>query len=163
MKVINLVYNKDIPKDPNTAAELILSKFHNALETKIQQHCHKEFNALASEVQYKYGKKLMEFVQVDNGGKMGIGQRMKKKAEGTKASWPDVQLVLGSTCGKYSQVIFVEFKRIDKSYSKLKIEKEQIAYHDWLNEIGFKAYITNNPIFFRDVILGEVREFYKII
>jgi len=28
-----------------------------------------------------------------------------------------------------------------------------------LNDMGFKSYITNNPIFFRDVILGEVKKF----
>jgi len=159
--MINLIYNKDIPKDPNTAAELILSRFHNALETKIQQHCHKEFNALASEVQFKYGKKLMEFVQVDNGGKMGIRQKSKKKAEGTKAGWPDCELILGSPCGQCPISIFVEFKRIGTP-SQIHITDDQKHYHDWLNKIGFKAYITNNPIFFRDVILGEVRKFYKI-
>lgn len=162
--MINLICNKDIPKNPNTAAELILAIFRNALETKIQQYCHKEFNALASEVRYKYGEKLMEFVQVDNGGKMGVRQKMKKKAEGTKDGFPDVQLLLGPPKGSdlEPQVIYIEFKRIGVP-SQVIVKDNQLMYHSWLNSIGFKAYITNNPIFFRDVILGEVRKFYNLI
>ena len=30
-----------------------------------------------------------------------------------------------------------------------------------LNSMGFKSYITNNPIFFKKVILEEIKKYFK--
>lgn len=164
--MINLLYKNDIVKlcfkNVQTPDDYFLSQFYQALETKVQQACHAMFNQLSLEYEHKFGKKVMEFTQFDNGGKMGFAQRSKKKAEGTKKGVPDVILFYGSPCGQYSKVILVEFKRIDVP-SKIHISPEQQYYHDWFNSIGFKSYITNNPLFFRDVILQDVRDFYKNI
>ena len=37
------------------------------------------------------------------------------------------------------------------------LTKEQLNWFIELNSMGFNAYITNNPIFFRDVVLGEIK------
>lgn len=162
--MISLLYKDDILKLCNKNVQIkddyFLSLFYQALETKVQQACHTMFNQLAFEYERKFGKKVMEFVQIDNGGKMGFRQKAKKKAEGTKSGMPDTILFCGSPCGLYSQVILVEFKRIDVP-SKIKISPEQQYYHNWFNSIGIKSHITNNPIFFRDVILKDVREFFE--
>jgi len=164
--MINLIYNKDIKeienKDSITPNEMTLLPLKNALETKIQQYCHNIFKQLSFDLERKYGKKVVEFVQMDNGGKMGFAQKAKKKAEGTKAGMPDVSLFCGSPYGQYSKVILVEFKRMGITNEKC-ISEEQRYYHDWFNSIGFKAYITNNPIFFRDVICKEVTDFFDSI
>ena len=162
--MINLLFKDDIVKllnkNTQTPDEYFLSRFHQALETKVQQECHTMFNQLAFKYEQKFGGKVMEFVQLDNGGKMGFKQKAKKKAEGTKKGIPDTVLFCGSPCGQYSQVILVEFKRIGVK-SEIKISNEQLHYHNWFNSIGFKSYITNNPLFFRDVILQDVKDFYK--
>lgn len=162
--MINLIYNKDIAalekKDSLKPDELLLVRMKNATETIVQQYCHRLFNEMAEEYRRKFGKEVMVFVQIDNGGKMGFAQKKKKKAEGTKKGFPDASLFLGSPCGQFSKVIFVEFKRMGTP-SQIQLGDEQVFYHAWLNEIGFSAYITNNPIYFRDVILKEVREFYE--
>tara|TARA_R110000868_G_scaffold17344_1_gene76361 strand:- start:33390 stop:33893 length:504 start_codon:yes stop_codon:yes gene_type:complete len=159
--MIHLIYNKDIPKNPNTADELILANLENALETRVQQLCHKFTNELNCELEYQTGKKLLDFVQIDNGGKMGFAQKAKKKSEGTKKGFPDIILAFGTPCGQHSQIICVEFKRIAASKSGIGIDESQLYYHDWLNSIGFKSYITNDPTFFRNVILQDVKDFFK--
>lgn len=162
--MINLITDKEVGKlwDKNIQSkdDYFLAQFYKALETKVQQACHQLFNDLGFEYEQKFGKKVTEFVQFDNGGRMGFAQHKKKKAEGTKAGIPDCGLFLGSPCGQYSKLILVEFKRIG-SPSQIKISPEQKHYHDWFNSIGFKSYITNNPLFFRDVILGEVKAFFN--
>lgn len=164
--MINLIYNKDIKELESKASltpnELTLLPLKNALETKIQELCHNTFKQLSFDLERKYGKKVVEFIHVDNGGKMGIRQKMKKKAEGVKAGIPDVSLFCGSPCGQYSKVILVEFKRIGTP-SQIDISEEQQYYYDWFNSIGFKAYITNNPVFFKDVICKEVTDFFDSI
>lgn len=165
MKNKPLIYNSDIKalskKDSITPDEMLLVPLYNALETKIQTYCHNLFNNLSFDLERKFGKKVIEFIQIDNGGKMGIRQKSKKKAEGTKSGFFDTQIFIGSSCGQYSKVILVEFKRIDVP-SKVIIKPNQQYYHDWFNSIGFEAHITNNPLYFREVILKSVRDFYEI-
>lgn len=173
MKNKPLIYNSDIKflskKDSITADEMLLIPFHNALETKIQTYCHNLLKTLAFDLERKYNKKVVEFVQFDNGdtsaGKLKPNQAKalfsRKKREGSKRGFFDSGIFMGTPCGKHSKVILVEFKRIG-SPSQIHITPEQQNYHDWFNSIGFEAHITNNPLYFREVILKSVRDFYKI-
>lgn len=157
-----LIYNKDIKKlekiDGLTPDEWQLVTLHNALETKIQQICHNIFNnTILSNIN---NNKIAEFVQVDNGGKLKPCGKIRKYKEGTKKGWPDVFLIFGKK--GYNKIIFIEFKRIG-CLSSVQITPEQQYYHDWLNGIGFTTYITNNPIFFKNVICKEVTDFLNSI
>ena len=164
MKNKPLIYNSDIKalskKSSITPDEMLLIPLHNALESKIQTYCHNLLNVLAFELEYKYKKKVAEFVQFDNGGKMGKKERIKKAKEGTKKGFLDSGIFMGTSCGQYNKVIFIEFKRISMP-SKVIVEEKQQYYHDWLNSIGFEAHITNNPLYFREVILRSVKDFYS--
>lgn len=159
-----IIYNNDIRKlesKPDiTPFEWELITFKNALETKIQQYCHNIFNTLAQSLEIDNKSKFAEFVQVDNGGRLKVSGKMRKRAEGTKKGWPDSFLIFGKK--DYNKTIFIEFKRIGCS-SSVKITPEQQYYHDWLNSIGFDAYITNNPVFFKNVICKSVVDFFESI
>lgn len=154
---INLIYNKDLEsllaKGSLSEREwkLVQSVSSNTLETKIQQRCHQLCLNLAFEYEKKLGRKVLEFVQIDNGGRMGFAQHKKKKAEGTKVGMPDSMIFIEG-----GKTILVEFKRVGTP-SSIKITPEQLNYHHWLNAAGFDAYITNNPLFFEEVILGKVK------
>jgi len=152
-----IIHNKDIKaiaKKAETQSisqdELLLLKLENAVETKIQQTCRQMF------LQQFRDKGL--FVQIDNGNTFAKGvsqaQRMalfrRKEAEGSLAGFSDSMMLLNG------KVVFVEFKRIGTP-SQINIRPEQQKYCDWLNANGFKAYITNNPIYFRDIILKEFK------
>jgi hypothetical protein len=157
---INLLLNKDVPKNPNTADELIIYNFSKKLESKVQQHFCKDFNTLACEIKFYNKKAELEFVQNDNGGNMGIGQKIKKKAEGSKSGFPDASLYISSPSNQSNITLFCEVKKIG-SPSSIHLTKEQFDWFLKLNRMGFKSYITNNPVFFKDVILEEIRRFYK--
>ena len=161
-----LVYNSDIKtiegKSDITPDEFLLIHYKDALETKIQQACNTIFQSRVVELEIEYGCKVAEFVQIDNGADLTKYGKIRKAKEGTKRGIPDVCLFLGTPCGQYSKVILVEFKRIGTP-SKVIIGKEQQYYHDWFNAIGFKSYITNNPLYFKNVIMGEVDNFFKEI
>lgn len=164
--------------------EAFLLRLGNALETNIQQICLEIFNDKMGNsgkafetrrISSKDGKYKIEkirnikaivkalFVQIDNGNSdagittqdEGLRKLMfrrkavtkrRKAAEGTVSGFPDCLLL------RNGRILFVEFKRI----GTFKISEEQQYWHDWLNANGFKAYITNNPIYFRDVILKEL-------
>ena len=112
------------------------------LEWKIQSTCKTIFEKWLME------KKLEGlFVQIDNGGRMGIGQRNKKKLEGTVSGFPDVMLLVEG--GKQ---IFVEFKKIDG-----KIDAKQLIMEQKLYALGFKSYMINNTLYFRR-ILEEIND-----
>lgn len=169
--MINLIYNKDIAalekRGSLTPDELKLVRLKGAKESIIQQHCHTLFNELAMQLEKRFGKKVAVFVQMDNGdtsaGSLKPHQRMalfkRKKAEGSKKGFPDVSLFLGSPCGQRNKSIFIEFKRMGTP-SQIDLTDEQIFYNNWLNEVGFDAYITNNVVFFETEILKKVKQFY---
>lgn len=165
---INLLFNKDIPKNPNTANELIISRLSSLKETDIQQHFHKEANLLACELKAKNKFNDLTFVQVDNGDTAGGGlsqiQRMvlykRKKAEGSKKGFPDVMMPFYCSNLNYRDVVFCEVKKI-AAPSGIHLREEQLEWFLRLNSMGFKAYITNNPIFFKNVVLKEIKDFYK--
>jgi hypothetical protein len=155
-------------KSSLTPDELILIRLKGVVETKIQQYCNNLTNQLSLVLERKYGKKLIEFVQFDNGD-TSVDKLKKqqvralfgrKKREGSKKGFPDGGIFIGSPCSQYSKIILVEFKRMG-SPSQMQISPEQKYYHDWLNSIGFEAHITNNPIYFRDTILKSVKDFFS--
>lgn len=146
-----IIYNKDIEANSQYAF------LENMLETKVQQYCKKLFEWSLAEHQMSYAG---FFQQNDNGtdsskAKNAIMNKMRKKAEGTISGWPDVSLVLQGGI-----VIYVEFKRIGTP-SQIDIKDKQITIHHQLKQLGFKTYITNNPIFFEQVIMKEVVEVIK--
>jgi len=89
---INLLFNKDIPKTPNTADELIIHRMAQGNESEMQQYFNKQATALACEIRAKQQFNELEFVQIDNGdsagGKLTEIQRMvlykRKRAEGSR-------------------------------------------------------------------------------
>jgi len=147
-----ILYNKDLrvleKKDTLTTDEMILLRLgRGCLEKEIQKTCNTIFCA-------KFDPK--GFVAIDNGdtagGKLLPYQRIllyaNKKKLGTKTGFSDVMLI------RENKICFVEFKRIG-SESQIDIKEEQVDYRNWLESMGFKSYITNNPIFFNKVILSE--------
>jgi len=145
----------------------LFPQFATLKESDIQQYFHKSFNATASEL--KFGNKglELEFVQNDNGDTAGGSltqiQRMvlykRKKAEGSRKGYPDCSLHF-SKLNHYPQTIFCEVKKI-AAPSAINLREEQLEWFLKLNRMGFKSYITNNPIFFREVILKEIKDFFK--
>lgn len=112
------------------------------LEWKIQAACKLIFN------QWLMDNKLEGFfVQIDNGGKMGVQQRMKKKLEGTLSGFPDVMLLVEG--GKQ---VFIEFKKVGG-----KIDAKQLEFEQKLYALGFKSYLINNTLYFRR-ILEEIND-----
>lgn len=164
---INLLFNKDVPKIPNTAAELIIYNLAGKKETNYQQHFHKEFNAMAAELKMLHKDNELEFVQNDNGdtagGQLSQIQRMvlykRKKAEGSKHGFQDISLYFYNAKTQQNGIILCEVKKI-ASPSGIHLREDQLEWFLKMNKMGFKAYITNNPIFFRDVILKEIRNYF---
>jgi hypothetical protein len=162
---INLLFNKDIPKQPNTADELIIWNLAKKSESELQQHFHKQFNALSSEIKFMNRDAELEFVQNDNGDSAGgnllqyqrINLYKRKKAEGSKAGFPDLTLISSNLTNCEPKTIFCEVKKISAP-SEIHLTEEQFDWFIKLNKMGFKSYITNNPVFFNKVILGEVRK-----
>lgn len=154
---INLLFNKDIPKVPMTADELIIWNLANKSESNMQQHFHKEFNCRAAEEKFKNKDVEFEFVQNDNGDTAGSQltqvQRIclykRKKAEGSKTGFCDVSLI-----GSGGRIVFCEIKKIGAP-SEIHLTTEQFEWFLKLNKMGFKAFITNNPVFFKKVVLKE--------
>ncbi|MBM5782398.1 MAG: hypothetical protein FJ368_03140 [Pelagibacterales bacterium] len=163
---INLLYNKDIPKQPKTADELIIYRLAQLKETDMQQFFYKSFKFLACEMKLKNMSNELEFVQNDNGdtagGQLSQIQRMvlykRKKAEGSRKGYPDCSMHF-SKPNHYPQTIFCEVKKI-AAPSGINLREEQLEWFLKLNKMGFDAYITNNPTFFRDVILKKIKNYF---
>lgn len=169
---VYLITNKhirDLRTKPSLSVEdaNLLRLGENCKESEIQQLCHMITNALSKDYQDRLGKKVIEFIQNDNGdtsaGSLSKAQRIglfkRKKREGTKAGFPDVAIIFGTPDKKKTGVIFFEFKRIG-SESMIKISEEQRYYHQFLNDIGFDSYITNSPNFFKIILEDYARKFY---
>lgn len=142
-----LIHNSDLKaiekKAQNqaiSAMEADLLRHKGLSESRIQQACKKRFEAM-------FGNKA-KFIQIDNGGKMGIGQKIKKKREGTVAGAPDVMLI-----GK-NKIAFVEFKRVG-SPSEIEPTQEQKEMREFILSCGFPAYLCNNTVYFDRVICEE--------
>lgn len=149
-----IIYSKDIrelSKKPILSKdELMLVELgEKVLEKKIQEYCNRIFSSNFD---------ARGFIAIDNGDTAGsklkpyqrIALYQNKKKTGTKHGFCDVMLI-----GK-NKIIFVEFKRIGTP-SQIEVRQDQLDYQEWLKSAGFKSYITNNPIYFKNVILEEFR------
>jgi len=161
---INFLFNKDIPKEPKTPNELLIYRLSQLKESDMQQYFYKQAVLLQYELKQLNKFNELEFVQNDNGdtagGQLSQGQRIslykRKKAEGSRKGFPDISLYFYSAKLNFRDTVFCEVKRIG-SPSEIHLTKEQLDWFLKLNLMGFNGYITNNPIFFRDVVLGEIK------
>jgi hypothetical protein len=161
---INFLFNKDIPKEPKTPNELLIYRLSQLKESDMQQNFYKQFQVLQFEMKQLNKFNELEFVQNDNGdtagGQLSQGQRIalykRKKAEGSRKGFPDISIYFYASNINYRDTAFCEVKRIG-SPSEIHLSKEQLDWFLKLNSMGFNAYITNNPIFFKDVVLKEIK------
>ena len=166
---INLLFNKDIPKEPKTPDELMLFRFAGFKESEIQKYFFSQIRNLGIEIISKNKLNFMEAVKNDNGdavvSKLTQNQRMafyaRKKAEGFKGGFPDLTILLFNSRICLRDTMYLELKRIDAP-SGIHLTEEQLDWFVKLNNMGYNSYITNNPIFFRDVVLKEIRNFFEV-
>ena len=166
---INLLFNKDIPKEPKTPDELILFRFSGLKESEIQKYFFSQIRNLGIEIMSKNKLNFMEAVKNDNGdavvSKLTQNQRMafyaRKKAEGFKGGFPDLTILLFNSRICLRDTMYLELKRIDAP-SGIHLTEEQLDWFVKLNNMGYNSYITNNPIFFRDVVLKDIRNFFEV-
>ena len=163
---INIVVNKDIPKEPKKSTDLILSHFQLYNEGEIQSNFCRMVEELNFELQNKNKFSRAYAVQIDNGDSAGgnltqiqrINLYKRKKREGSKTGFPDLMIPYYISNINLHNTIYIEVKRINAP-SGIRISKDQLKWFLELNNMGFNAYITNNPIFFKEVILKEIRDF----
>ena len=166
---ISLLFNKDIPKEPKTPDELMLFRFANLKESEIQKYFFSQIRNLGIEIMSKNKLNFMEAVKNDNGdavvSKLTQNQRMafyaRKKAEGFKGGFPDLTIFLYNNKFTLLDTMYLELKRIDAP-SGIHLTEEQLDWFVKLNNMGYNSYITNNPIFFRDVVLKEIKNFFEV-
>lgn len=166
---ISLLFNKDIPKEPKTPDELMLFQFANLKESEIQKYFFSQIRNLGIEIMSKNKFNFMEAVKNDNGdavvSKLTQNQRMafyaRKKAEGFKGGFPDLTIFLFNNKFTLRDTMYLELKRIDAP-SGIHLTEEQLDWFVKLNNMGYNSYITNNPIFFRDVVLKEIKNFFEV-
>jgi len=166
---INLLFNKDIPKEPKTPDELMLFQFVGLKESEIQKYFFSQIRNLGIEIMNKNKLNFMEAVKNDNGdavvSKLTDNQRMafyaRKKAEGFKGGFPDLTILLFNSRLCLRDTMYLELKRIDAP-SGIHLTEEQLDWFVKLNNMGYNSYITNNPIFFRDVVLKEIKNFFEV-
>ena len=166
---ISLLFNKDIPKEPKTPDELMLFRFASLKESEIQKYFFSQIRNLGIEIMSKNKLNFMEAVKNDNGdavvSKLTENQRMafyaRKKAEGFKGGFPDLTIFLFNNKFTLRDTMYLELKRIDAP-SGIHLTEEQLDWFVKLNNMGYNSYITNNPIFFRDVVLKEIKNFFEV-
>ena len=166
---INLLFNKDIPKKPKTPDELMLFRFASLKESKIQKYFFSQIRNLGIEIISKNKFDFMEAVKNDYGdavvSKLTENQRKafyaRKKAEGFKGGIPDLTIFLYNSRICLRDTMYLELKRIDAP-SGIHLTEEQLDWFVKLNNMGYNSYITNNPIFFRDVVLKKIRNFFEL-
>jgi len=166
---INLLFNKDIPKEPKTPDELMLLRFAGLKESEIQKYFFSQIRNLGIEIVSKNKLNFMEAVKNDNGdavvSKLTENQRMafyaRKKAEGFKGGFPDLTILLFNSRICLRDTMYLELKRIDAP-SGIHLTEEQLDWFVKLNNMGYNSYITNNPIFFRDVVLKDIKNFFEV-
>ena len=166
---INLLFNKDIPKEPKTPDELMLLRFASLKESEIQKYFFSQIRNLGVEIMSKNKLNFMEAVKNDNGdavvSKLTDNQRMafyaRKKAEGFKGGFPDLTILLFNSRICLRDTMYLELKRIDAP-SGIHLTEEQLDWFVKLNNMGYNSYITNNPIFFRDVVLKDIKNFFEV-
>jgi hypothetical protein len=161
---INFLFNKDIPKEPKTPNDLLVYRLSQLKESDMQQYFYKQAVLLQYELKQLNKFNELEFVQNDNGdtagGQLSQGQRIalykRKKSEGSRKGFPDISMFLYSAKINLRDTVFCEVKRIGAP-SEIHLTEEQLNWFLKLNSMGFNVYITNNPIFFKDVVLKEIK------
>jgi hypothetical protein len=161
---INFLFNKDIPKEPKTPNDLLIYRLSQLKESDMQQYFYKQVVLLQYELKQLNKFNELEFVQNDNGdtagGQLSQGQRIalykRKKAEGSRKGFPDISMYFYSAKLNLRDTVFCEVKRIGAP-SEIHLTEEQLDWFLKLNSMGFNAYIINNPIFFRDVVLKQIK------
>jgi len=79
-----------------------------------------------------------------------------------RKGFPDISIYLYSANVNLRDTVFCEVKRIGAP-SEIHLTEEQLNWFLKLNSMGFNSYITNNPIFFKDVVLKEIKSnFIKV-
>lgn len=158
-----LLQNKDIAAveklDTLKTSDLAIIRHKGLKETQVQQSCVRTIKNYA--LTLKKDCKV-KFIQIDNGGKLTDWGRIRKFQEGTYSNFCDAMIIVSK--GKQNKIIFVEFKRIASKSGIVGDEKHfenQLKEIEDLQESGFSAYITNNTIFFENVILEEIKDFFK--
>lgn len=162
---INLLYNKDIPKEPKTPDDLLLVRFAKLSESDIQKYFYQQIKILAIEASSKNKLHYLEAVKNDNGDaivtKLSDTQKkffyMRKKAEGFKSGFPDLTILSYSASAKLRDTTYLEVKKINAP-SAIGLTEEQLNWFIKLNNAGFDSYITNNPVFFKNIILKQIAE-----
>lgn len=165
---INLLFNKDIPKEPKNPDELMIYRFAQLTESQIQQAFHTQFNTKAIELKKLNRFNELEFVQNDNGDSAGgqltqiqrITLYRRKKAEGSRAGFPDIAMLYFCANLNLRDVFYCEVKKIGAP-SEIRLTREQLDWFIKLNDMGFNSYITNNPLFFNNVILKKISEMFE--
>jgi len=140
-------------------SELAILRHKGLKETQIQQSCVRMVKNYALTIKSDC---RLKFIQIDNGGKLTDWGRIRKFQEGTYSNFCDAMIIVSKA--KQNKVIFVEFKRIASKSGIVGDEKHfenQLKEIEDLQESGFSAYITNNTIFFENVILEEIKDFFK--
>ena len=137
--------NKMIKKGSISPQEHELIMHRDLSESRIQQTCRTIFQGWCLEHNIDG-----LFVQIDNGG--AVGNKIKKKLEGTISGFPDVMLLIGER----SKQIFIEFKEIGG-----KVKKEQLEMQEALIRMGFPCHIMNNTIFFKKTLEDFKSENYN--
>jgi hypothetical protein len=148
---INLLFNKDIPKEPKTANDVLIYRLANLKESDIQQHFYKQAILLQQELKQLNQFNELEFVQNDNGdtagGQLSQGQRIslykRKKAEGSRKGFPDISLYFYSAKLNLRDTVFCEVKRIG-SPSEIHLTKEQL---DWFLKLNLLFAFKLNDTF----------------
>ncbi len=141
--------------------EMTLLREASMSESEIQIACHNLIKVLFPDEAL--------FVQIDNGGKMGAKQKIKKKEEGTQPGFKDViifawkeivNINLVSPWESSPKQFFVEFKNI-KDFYKGSIKPEQQYWHDFLKAKGESVHFCNNTVYFEREIMKEIGEFLR--
>lgn len=160
----NLIENKDVRSLEAKSRLVGLSSSEYStlltkgwLESKVQQACR---NIILQHSKTIKKNQDIIFFQVDNGADLTFTGKIRKFREGTVSSMCDVFIYVFN--GEELKIWGIEFKRVG-SRSQIVGNKdhfsEQITMLERLGKMGVKAYMTNNIVFFQNVVLEEIKEF----
>ena len=142
-----LITKKDvdhlIKKDFASRDEFEIIMQRDFSESKIQQTCRNIFQTWCIENKLKG-----LFVQIDNGG---TANKFKKAKEGTLSGFPDSMLLITSKT-TILPTIFIEFKKIGGQ-----VKAKQVEMQATLTDMGYPSYITNNTIFFKEILNSQIK------
>lgn len=162
-----LIYNSDIAELKKkmevqnlNQLELELLWHDGWLETKVQSAFKNIIETLNREIQYKKLGKI-EFRQNDNGAALSPAGKMRKHREGTVTGMLDATIYVWSERKKSNKTWLVEVKRVG-SPAQIKISKEQLGQIELFKNMNYPAYLTNNTVYFKEVVCKEIMEFVEL-